>query len=128
MRRFLSIATVLALLSSMASPVLSAACAGTGKAASCHSVGMPHCDRPMHQHHHHDDAEPASNSGLSAVQNDGKCPMDCCMPGHPQNGAAPATASILPPLAITDQSFHFVSVTFLSAGFSSHTDRGPPAA
>jgi hypothetical protein len=126
MRRFLSIATVLALLSSMTSPLLAATCMGSGKAASCHSVGMPHCDRPMH--HHHPDADLASDSGLSAGQSDSKCPMDCCMPGHPQNGAAPATASILPPLAVSDQSFHPVPITFLSAGFSSHTDRGPPAA
>jgi hypothetical protein len=82
----------------------------------------------MHQHHHQEDAEPASNSGLSAGQSDGKCPMDCCMPGHLQSGAAPATGSILPPLAVSDQSFNFVPVIFLSAGFSSHTDRGPPAA
>jgi hypothetical protein len=126
MRHFLSIATVLALLSSMSSPVLSAACVGTGKAVSCHSVGMPHCDRPMH--HHHDDGNSEANPGLSAGQSDAKCPMDCCMPGHPQSGAAPATASLVPPLAVSNRSFHFVPVLFLSAGFSSHTDRGPPAA
>jgi len=128
MRRLLSITTVLALLASMTSPLLAATCgAGTGKAVSCHPVEMPHCDRPMHHHHHHDDAEPASHSGLSAGQSESKCPMDCCMPGHPQSGA-PATASLLPPLALTEQSFHFGQITFMSAGFSSHTDRGPPSA
>jgi hypothetical protein len=29
---------------------------------------------------------------------------------------------------VTDRSFHFVSITFVSPGFSSHTDRGPPLA
>ncbi|HMC30580.1 MAG TPA: hypothetical protein VKL99_07065 [Candidatus Angelobacter sp.] len=123
----MSITTVLALLSSVMSPIMAAACTGTGKAVSCHAVAMPHCDRAMHQHHHHD-SEPASTSGLSAGESDAKCPMDCCTPGHPQSGAAPVMVSILPQLAVSDQNFHVVPVTFTSAGFSSHTDRGPPAA
>jgi len=128
MRRFLSIATVLALLSSVMSPVLAAACTGTGKAVSCHNVTMPHCDRTMHQHHHHGDAEAhAPASGMSAGESDGKCPMDCCTPGHKQNGVSPIAASFLPLLMASDHSFQIVPVTFTSAGFSSHTDRGPPS-
>jgi hypothetical protein len=126
MRRFLSIATVLALFSSMLSPVLAAACNGTGKAVSCHATPMPHCDGTMHHHHHHD-AAPPSNS-MSAADSDAKCPMDCCTPGHPSTGAAVSAMSFLPPLAMSDQNLHFVPVTFTSAGFSSHTDRGPPLA
>lgn len=125
MRRVSSIATVAALLFSLMSPMM-AACTGTGKAVSCHAVEAPHCDRSMH--HHHEAAEPESNAGLFAVDNHARCPMDCCMPGHPQSGTVRAAVPILPPLAVSDRTPHVVQVTFISAGFSSHSDRGPPAA
>jgi len=128
MRRFFSIATVLALLSSMTSPLLAAACTGTGKAVSCHGGAMPHCDRPMHHHHHGDDAAPEPISTLSAGESDASCPMDCCTPGHPQTGAPATTSTNFSPLVLSDLNVHFVPVTFTSAGFSSHTDRGPPTA
>jgi len=119
MRRFFSIATVLALLSTMMSPVLAAACTGTGKAVSCHTAPMPHCDRTMHQHHHHADAEqPASTSGISVGESDSKCPMDCCTPGNKQNSVSPVTASLLPLITASDRSFQIASITFTSAGFS----------
>jgi len=85
----------------------------------------------MHEHHHHDAAMDESKPGLSGVSladNDAKCPMDCCTAGHPRNGAAVSATSFLPPLAVSDREFSFTSVTFISAGFSSHTDRGPPLA
>jgi len=129
MRRFLSITVVAALLSSMVSPVMAAACAGTGKAVSCHAVAMAadHCDRPMHHHHHdHGAAPPASKTAFSAGEDQAKCPMDCCMAGHLRNGAAVSANSFLPPLAVSDREIHFAPVTFTIAGFSSHTDRGPP--
>src|SRR5262245_22470552 len=127
MRRLLSITTILALLSTVMSPIMAAACTGTGKAVSCHSMEASHCDRVAHKHHHHE-AEAPSSSSVSAGENDAKCPMDCCTPGHRQSSAAAYAASTLPPLAVTDQSFHFAQVVFTSAGFSSHTDRGPPQA
>jgi len=132
MRRFLSIAALAALLSSMASPVMMA-CMGAGKAAPCHAAAaaVPHCDRPM-MHHHHDEeqaqAEQTTRSGVSAGNSDDKCPMDCCTHGHRQSGVALAAASFSPLLAVTDQSSHGADTVFLSAGFSSHTDRGPPLA
>ncbi|HEU4417154.1 MAG TPA: hypothetical protein VFT65_20370 [Candidatus Angelobacter sp.] len=110
---------------SMVSPVMAAACTGTGKAVSCHEMAADHCDRSMHQLHHHMPA-PASSSGLSAGLSDAPCPMDCCTPGHPQGGSVVAATSTLPPLAVIDPVLHFVPVTFTCAGFSSHTDRGPP--
>jgi len=128
MRRILSITTVVALLSSMLTPVMAAACTTPGKAASCHAEAMPHCDRPMHEHHHHDAAMGESKAALSVADNDAKCPMDCCTPGHPRNGAAVAATSVLPPLAISDREFQYAPITFAIAGFSSHTDRGPPLA
>src|ERR1043166_5697158 len=127
MRRFLSITVVAALLSSMLSPAMAAACTGTGKAASCHDMAADHCDRPVHQHHHHHSAAaPQSKTALSAGDDEAKCPMDCCMARHLTNGAAVSANSFLPPLAVSDREIHFAPVTFTIAGFSSHTDRGPP--
>ncbi|MGZ4867616.1 MAG: hypothetical protein ACXV7C_10355 [Candidatus Angelobacter sp.] len=126
MRRLLSITVVAALISSMLSPLMAAACTGTGKAVSCHAVVTDHCDRPTHQHHHHAAAAPESETALSAAPDDAKCPMDCCTPGHLRSGAAVSANSFLPPLAVSDREIHFASVTFTIAGFSSHTDRGPP--
>src|SRR5258707_841277 len=127
MRRFLSITVVAALFSSMLSPTMAAACTGTGKAVSCHAMAATHCDRPVHQHHHHQaDAAPESKTAFSAAPDDAKCPMDCCTPGHLRSGAAVSSNSFLPPLAVSDREMHFVPVTFTIAGFSSHTDRGPP--
>src|SRR5882672_11204735 len=109
MRRFLSITTVAALLSSMLSPVMAAACTGTGKAVSCHAGAAPHCDRPMHEHHH-DVAAPESNSALSAAENNAQCPMDCCTPGHPSNGAAVSANGLLPQPAVSNSDSHFVAI------------------
>jgi hypothetical protein len=127
MRRVLSITAILLLLSSIMSPIMAAACAGTGKAVSCHSVAVTHCDRVRHEHHQMAEA-PGSTQSVSIAESDEKCPMDCCTAGHRQSGAAAYSPSILPPLAVSDQNIHFVPVHFISAGFSSHTDRGPPRA
>ena len=125
MRRFLSITVIAALFSSMLSPIMAAACTGTGKAVSCHAVVADHCDRPAHQHHHAV-AAPESKMALSAASDDAKCPMDCCTPGHLRSGAAVSKNPSLPPLAVSDREIQFLPVTFTIAGFSSHTDRGPP--
>jgi hypothetical protein len=132
MRRSLSITVILALVSSMLSPIMAAACTGTGKAVSCHAVAVDHCDRPMHQHHHHAAAAPESatapesKTAFSAAPDDAKCPMDCCTPGHLRSGATISTNPDLPPPAVSDREIQFVTVVFTVAGFSSHTDRGPP--
>src|SRR5215472_601170 len=127
MRRFLSITTILALLSMIMSPLTAAACSGTGKAVSCHGGAAPHCDRMGHEHHHMAES-PSSSQSISAADSDTKCPMDCCTPGHRQSSAAAYSSSTLPPLAVSDQNIHVLPVRFISAGFSSHTDRGPPRA
>jgi len=130
MRRFASITAVLSLLSAMMSPTMAAACTGTGKAVSCHAMPVEHCERVAHEHHHAvaPVADPTSSISASVAQDDSKCPMDCCRPGHRESAGAIDTSSILPSLAVSDQAFHFVPVVFTSAGFSSHTDRGPPSA
>ena len=125
MRRSLSITVILALLSSMLSPIMAAACTGTGKAVSCHAVAADHCDRPMH-HHHHGAAAPESKTAFSAAPDDAKCPMDCCTPGHLRSEAKISTHPDLPPPAVSDLNIQFAAVVFTVAGFSSHTDRGPP--
>ena len=126
MRRSLSITVILALLSSMLSPVMAAACTGTGKAVSCHAIAAEHCDRPMH--HHHGATASESKTAFSAAPDDAKCPMDCCTPGHLRSGATITTNPDLPPPAVSDSKIQFVTVVFTIAGFSSHTDRGPPLA
>jgi hypothetical protein len=82
----------------------------------------------MHQHHHHAAAAPESNMAFSAAPDDAKCPMDCCTPGHLRSGATVSTNPDLPPPAVSDHKIQFVTVVFTVAGFSSHTDRGPPLA
>jgi hypothetical protein len=52
--------------------------------------------------------------------------MDCCIPGHLRNGATVSSNPGLPPPAVSDRKIQFVTVAFTLAGFSSHTDRGPP--
>ena len=105
---------------------MAAACTGTGKAVSCLAVAVDHCDRPMHQHHHHGMAAPESKTAFSAAPDESKCPMDCCTPGHLRSEATIATHPDLPPPAVSDFDIQFVAVVFTVAGFSSHTDRGPP--
>jgi hypothetical protein len=133
MRRSLSITVILALFSSMLSPIMAAACTGTGKAVSCHAVAVDHCDRPVHhQHHHHQAATPESASApesktaFSAAPDDAKCPMDCCTPGHLRSGATVSTNPDLPPPAVSDLKIQIAAIVFAVAGFSSNTDRGPP--
>jgi hypothetical protein len=131
MRRSLSITVILALFSSMLSPIMAAACTGTGKAVSCHAVAVDHCDRPVHHHHHQaatpeSASAPESKTAFSAAPDDAKCPMDCCTPGHLRSGATVSTNPDLPPPAVSDLKIQFASIVFTVAGFSSHTDRGPP--
>jgi hypothetical protein len=131
MRRFCSITAILTLLYQFASP-LQAACPHVQHAPACHRVHEAqlahHCDPMMH----HDQAEPQpSGSDSATVQNsasENNCPMNCCTARHITNAAAIPAGSSLPPLAATDKSFRFLSAVFLTAGFSSHTDRGPPTA
>ena len=127
MRRVLSITMAVALISSLLSPVMAAACTHA-RAASCHraAVQPQHCDG-MNQHHHAMNAASSEPAAWTA-SDPGKCPMECCTQGHPRSVTAVPAISVLPPLAMTDQAVRFVSVIFTSTGFSSHTDRGPPAA
>src|SRR5262249_40779290 len=113
---------------SLASPLLASACAHSAQRAVCHGVPAekPHCEMAHHGHA----AATASRvqQAMSAVdQQPSHCPMGCCLPGHRQGTAVVAGVSYLPLPALTTEALHFVAPVFVSTGFSSHTDRGPPS-
>jgi hypothetical protein len=145
MKRVFSISTMLVLLCSMFSPVWAADMEMT-QAASCHRMPMQDA---ASQHGKHASAHRCHGMGhgmgdgmempatdpsdpsdgmFIASKHSHSCPMNCCVEGSPQSGAAISAVSLLPPLSTSDAEFHFASITFASAGFSSHTDRGPPTA
>jgi hypothetical protein len=128
MKRLFSISTMLMLLFSAFSPTW-AADMDSMQASSCHRMPMQGASA---KHHHCDgmDKEAAQTSdGVSVGSNHShSCPMNCCVQVAPKSGVVTATVSVLPPLAVVEAEFDFSSIIFASAGFSSHTDRGPPAA
>jgi hypothetical protein len=128
MRRILSIATILALMSSSALPLLAASCPHVKQVMSCHRAA------PMPAHHcgkmHEGDSE-ESGSGepsMEGIQGSRDCPMDCCAPSQRTNAVATATVLLVSPQPLTEPCLPFVPVVFTRTGFSSHTDRGPPTA
>ena len=138
MKRVFSISTMLVLLFSVFSPVW-AADTEMMQAASCHRTPMQdatsHHGKHAAAHHCHGmgdgmemPAADPSDGILIASSHSHSCPMNCCVQGAPKSGVASSAVSLLPPLAATEAEFHFASITFASAGFSSHTDRGPPTA
>jgi hypothetical protein len=131
MRRILSITAILALVCTLAQPLLAAACSGSGKVVPmCHRVQV----QQNAAHHHCDGMEQeetssSSDPGISAAGSDPKdCPMDCCAQRHQPTDAAPPSLTILPELTVAGNGIAFISVAFARPGFSSHTDRGPPSA
>lgn len=134
MRRLASIWAMVAMMTSLFSPLLAQAHgADVSHSMACHRAPS---QRAAATKHHHcaemaGESSAATSSGEPSVKA-GKdvpgCPMDCCTQGHPQNGTALSSVSKLPPLPVTETVRQIASITFLSAGFSSHTDRGPPAA
>ena len=90
----------------------------------CHRATHAH-DCGMMEHHH--DASGSGSSGVAAFHQDEKCPMSCCMQASSAT-ARPATSSATStPLLIFQAFTPFESQVFTAAGFSSHTDRGPPS-
>lgn len=90
----------------------------------CHRMVHGH-DCGMMAHHHDEDSD--SGSIISVAQQDEKCPMNCCMQaGHASAKPVPLTAGNAP--LLRSYAFPlFESQVFAVAGFSSHTDRGPPS-
>jgi hypothetical protein len=127
MRRFWSITVLAAQVAFLLSPAWSQGldmlcCEG---ATECHRSAYA-----MHAMHHCAVMHAQQGAGEVAVSSrmERGCPMDCCVPRNLPNATATASFSLIPPLAVTEAEFQFVPVTFTSNGFSSHTDRGPPAA
>ena len=129
MRRVISMAMVAAFLTAPLAPVWAAGqCSSVGQSMACHRMvkiepGARHCDG-MPEHHHN--SAPASQGMVIASSGQESCPMNCCVQGRVQSGIAAAPISIPVPMAVTDKEFSYAPVMFTSAGFSSHTDRGPP--
>ena len=106
------------------------------QAATCHRMpmqnaaakhagkhkGMEHCDGMEMA------AEQPSDPASIAASHSHSCPMNCCVQGTTASGAAVTASPLLPRPANSGAEFHSLSVVFATAGFSSHTDRGPPVA
>lgn len=128
MRRILAIASLMALILSVAGPLWAAHCASMGKVAMCHrSVAQQHehhCDTMMEEQN--DTGAPDSESTIRSLP--AKCPMQCCMQTQSGTETAVSAISLLPELTVSDSAIDFPTIIFVSNGFSSHTDRGPPQA
>jgi hypothetical protein len=143
MRRFWSISAVIAQVAFLLSPAwsqdMSPLCCQKAAVAACHrTAGHSHAAaadtgrsaKAKKAHHCAEMAKaeaPVTGRSLTAGHSH-PCPMDCCAQGSPQSVNAVAAVSLVPPLAATDAELHFAPVVFARAGFSSHTDRGPPQA
>jgi hypothetical protein len=123
-RRFLSISLIVALCWSMALPAWASSCMQGKGAQVCHRAKHTHdCGMMMHE----TDEDKGSGAGISAVQLDEKCPMTCCMQTSSATARPVPVAASSAPL-LSHQAFtSFESQVFTAIGFSSHTDRGPPA-
>jgi len=127
MRRVVAITLLTALTLSLSLPVWAASCEKMGKVSVCHRTAA-------HQHHHCDsmmeDQDEATIPSSEVAVNDlsTSCPMRCCMQARVAASSAVPAASFLPALISSENHTYFYDVIFLSNGFSSHTDRGPPAA
>src|SRR5262245_35646183 len=108
MRRFLSITAIMAVASSMLSPLLAAVCPHAQQAAACHRVQAqkPHCSM-MHHHHDADAAVPDDETPAFASSSSPSCPMDCCVPGHPTNAVTVAFVSNFSPWAVLEYRVQF---------------------
>jgi hypothetical protein len=90
-----------------------------------HAKNMAHHCGAMHENQM---PQRVSGMGREISGRMASAPMGCCCERTLPNTTAVASFSLIPPLAVTETELQFVQITFISAGFSSHTDRGPPAA
>lgn len=129
MRRFLAITAMAALVLSTGLPVWATACTHMAMA----NDKPPMCHRTVSHQHHCEmmsgQTESTASQGQEvAVENPpGECPMQCCMQAQAGNGTAVVTISALPELTIAEYLIHAPAIVFTASGFSSRTDRGPPA-
>lgn len=130
MQRMCSILALVAVLCPIGSPSWAAA-TGAPSGMVCHRMPMQAGTQSHHSHHCHMGGMMAAETGNSPVISTSalseKCPMNCCMQAAPPTVAALPPASFLPQLHVMPHGVPVTAVTFATAGFSSHTDRGPPS-
>jgi hypothetical protein len=127
MRRFLSITLVFALLAATATPLVAASCPHVKMAMACHRTEHAHhCESMQDEPGDASQAEPGEPAfaGVTAAQD---CPMDCCAPSQRTSSVAFTASFSMSLLSSSESSISFTSLIFSAPGFSSHTDRGPPA-
>jgi hypothetical protein len=124
-RRVLSMSLALALCWPMVLPAWAGSCAHSSKAQMCHRV--KHTSDCAMMHHMHAEESEGSESGISAVEQDPKCPMTCCMQAGPRTARPVPVVVDYTPSLLLESFAQFESQVFTASGFSSHTDRGPPA-
>ena len=64
-------------------------------------------------------------TGFSAVPE--KCPMRCCVKSRTASVTLPISPRFVSLVTVCEKIVYLENKSFVSAGFSSHTDRGPPA-
>ena len=131
MRRLFSITAILTLMYPITSPLL-ATCPHMQHVLACHRVQQAqtehHCDPTMDQHQADPQSPDPAARAVKAGTSGDSCPMGCCTARHITGAAGIATGSSLPQPLLTNHNRPFLTVVFVTVGFSSNTDRGPPAA
>lgn len=133
MRRLLAITVIAALVCSTGMPVWASACEAMRNTPMCHRTPDHHSGKAAHAQHHCDmmteEGENVASQSTSLVKAKAvQCPMQCCTQANAGTGfAVPAVALAFSILSLQDR-VDVPAVAFSSPGFSSHTDRGPPAA
>ncbi len=134
MKRLFSISMMVVLLYSMYLPAW-ARDMEPMQAASCHRMPMQNAAAKhagKHKGMHHCDgmemaAAAASDPGFYRGQPFSFMPHELLCAGNYHIGSRSYGKSSSSPAGQSGAEFHFGSIVFASAGFSSHTDRGPPA-
>lgn len=121
MRRILAISVIGALICATGLPLWASACASMKTAPMCHRTAAEH----------HCDMESQGDSGnqetgLVMTSRISDCPMHCCTQFSPGTSVAVASTSRTVLLPLTTDRIYSSTPTFVTNGFSSHTDRGPP--
>jgi hypothetical protein len=128
MRRLSSILALVAIVSSVLSPVW-ASNMDASHPMLCHRVHSTSAQEPPKHHCEGMDEEQGSSDGAAAVLQrltSHDCPMNCCLQANPRTAAALPATHFLPLLVTVENGLRVSSIRFSNTGFSSHTDRGPP--
>lgn len=136
MRRVLAITVITALICSTGMPVWASACEAMHKTSFCHRVpGNTTASKSAPKHHcdsmvmeDEQDATPALDSETFVKGSSHECPMHCCEQAQARASSAVASATLIDGLVSSEDPIYVPAVPFSTPGFSSHTDRGPPAA